>query len=71
MKMCKTKSKSKMKSKVEMQGKIGQLQILVDSELEASRVRGEWPSGLYRLRRVTEVKLDRVRSDSGWVTSEA
>ena len=33
--------------------------------------RGEWPSGLYSLRQVTEVKLGRVRSDSGWVTSEA
>ena len=30
----------------------------------------EWPSGLYSLRQVTEVKLDRVRSDFGWVTSE-
>ena len=26
--------------------------------------RGEWPSGLYSLRQVTEVKLGRVRSDS-------
>ena len=33
--------------------------------------RGEWPSGLYSLRQVTEVKLGRVRSNSGWVTSEA
>ena len=32
--------------------------------------RGEWPSGLYSLRQVTEVKLGRVRSDFGWVTSE-
>ena len=32
---------------------------------------GEWPSGLYSLRQVTEVKLGRVRSDFGWVTSEA
>ena len=32
--------------------------------------RGEWPSGLNSLRQVTEVKLGRVRSDSGWVTSE-
>ena len=31
---------------------------------------GEWPSGLYSLRQVTEVKLGRVRSDSGWVTTE-
>ena len=30
----------------------------------------EWPSGLYILRQVTEVKLGRVRSDSGWVTTE-
>ena len=34
-------------------------------------MRGEWPSGLYSLRQVTEVKLGRVRSDFGWVTSEA
>ena len=33
-------------------------------------MRGEWPSGLYSLRKVTEVKLGRVRSDFGWVTSE-
>ena len=33
--------------------------------------RGEWPSGLYSLRQVTEVKLGRVRSNSEWVTSEA
>ena len=32
--------------------------------------RGEWPSGLHSLRQVTEVKLGRVRSDAGWVTSE-
>ena len=31
----------------------------------------EWPSGLYNLRQVTEVKLGRVRSDSGWVTTKA
>ena len=35
-----------------------------------SQVRGEWPSGLYSLRQVTEVKLGLVRSDFGWVTSE-
>ena len=29
---------------------------------------GEWPSGLYSLLQVTEVKLGRVRSDAGWVT---
>ena len=33
--------------------------------------RGEWPSGLYSLRQVTEVKLGRVRLNSGWLTSEA
>ena len=32
---------------------------------------GEWPSGLNSLRQVTEVKLGRVRSDFGWVTTEA
>ena len=33
-------------------------------------LQGEWLSGLYSLRQVTEVKLGRVRSDFGWVTSE-
>ena len=33
--------------------------------------RGELQSGLCSLRQVTEVKLGRVRSNSGWVTSEA
>ena len=33
--------------------------------------RGEWPSGLNSFRQVTQVKLGRVRSNSGWVTSEA
>ena len=32
---------------------------------------GEWPSGLDSFRQVTEVKLGRVSSNSGWVTSEA
>ena len=34
-------------------------------------LRGEWLSALYSLRQVTEVKLGRMRSDSGWVTLEA
>ena len=34
-------------------------------------LRGEWPSGLYSLRQVTEIKLGRVRSDFEWATSEA
>ena len=34
-------------------------------------LRGERPSGVYTLRQVTEVKLGGVRSNSGWVTSEA
>ena len=34
-------------------------------------LRGESPNGLYSLRQVTEVKLGRVRSDSGWVNLEA
>ena len=38
--------------------------------LPFKELRGEWPSGLYSLHQVTEVKLGRVRSDSGWVTSE-
>ena len=33
--------------------------------------RGEWPNALYSLRQVTKVKLDRARSNSGWVASEA
>ena len=33
--------------------------------------RGEWPSGLYSLCQVTEVKFGRVRSDFAWVTTEA
>ena len=32
---------------------------------------GDWPSGLNSSRQVTEVKLGRMRSNSGWVTSEA
>ena len=36
-----------------------------------SSSRGEWPSGLYSFRQVTEVKLGRVRSDFGWMTSVA
>ena len=36
-----------------------------------SDLREEWTSGSYILRQVTEVKLGRVRSNSGWVTSEA
>ena len=39
--------------------------------LLSTQLRGEWPSGLYSLRQVTEVKLGRVRSDFGWVTTEA
>ena len=31
----------------------------------------EWPSGLYSFRQVTEVKLGRIGSNSGWVTLEA
>ena len=34
-------------------------------------IESEWPSGLYSLRQVTEVKLGRARSDFGWVTTEA
>ena len=50
--------------------------FLLSSEFLMASVRllliwDEWPSGLYSLRQVTEVKLGRVRSNSGWVTSEA
>ena len=41
------------------------------SALIISSRRGEWPSSLYSLRQVTELKLGQVRSNSGWVTSEA
>ena len=41
------------------------------STLYNSRLRGEWPSGLNSSRQVTEVKLGRLNSNSGWVTSEA
>ena len=34
-------------------------------KLQIRLTRGEWPSGLYSLRQVTEVKLGRVRSDFG------
>ena len=34
-------------------------------------LRDEWPSGLETFSHVTEVKLGRVWSNSGWVTSEA
>ena len=40
-------------------------------DLPSSPMRGEWPSGLYSPRQVTEVKLGQVRSNSGWVTSKA
>ena len=40
---------------------------ILDEEL----LRGEWPSGLNSFRQMNEVKLGRVRSNSGWVTSEA
>ena len=53
------------------------LTILTLSQLSANLLsviqtvlRGEWASGLYSLRQVTEVKLGRVRSDFGWVTSK-
>ena len=39
--------------------------------LSLASLRDEWPSGLYSVRQVTEVKLGVVRSDSGWMTSEA
>ena len=39
--------------------------------LPINKMRGERQSGLYSLRQVTEVKLGRVRSHAGWVTSEA
>ena len=48
------------------------LALLLSSLLQRiSTLQGEWPSGLYSLSQVTEVKFGRVRSNSGWVTSEA
>ena len=41
------------------------------SHFTEQSIRDEWPSGLNSFCQVTEVKLGRVRSDSGWVTSEA
>ena len=32
---------------------------------------GEWPSGLNSFRQITEAKLGRMRSNSGWATLEA
>ena len=40
-------------------------------ELGDLALRGEWQSGLNSVRQVTEVKLGRVRSNSGYGTSEA
>ena len=53
-----------------MQSRIGNMICLVNSFFALCNC-GAWPSGLYSLRQVTEVKLGGVRSDSGWVTSEA
>ena len=41
------------------------------TETVGDALRGEWPNDLYSLRQVAEVKLGRVRSDFGWVTTEA
>ena len=45
--------------------------IQICNQSSNTPLQGEWPSGLYCLRQVTEVKLGQVRSNSGWVTSEA
>ena len=37
---------------------------------QQDKVGGEWPSSLFSFRQITEVKLGRVKSHSGWVTSE-
>ena len=48
------------------------IRIIQQFRSPSDDLRGEWPSGLYSLRQVTEeVKLGRVRSDFGWMTSEA
>ena len=48
------------------------LMIVIDGSFEflSEGLRCEWLSGLYSLRQMTEVKLGRVRSNFGWVTSE-
>ena len=51
-------------------GTLARLARLAHNLADSLFTRGEWPSGLYSLRQVTEVKLGRVRSDFGWVTSE-
>ena len=38
---------------------------------ESISLRSEWPSGLYSLRQVTEVKLGRLRPNYQWATSKA
>ena len=45
--------------------------FLVAKFVYAAIMRDEWLSGINSFRQVTEVKLSRVRSDSGLVTSGA
>ena len=42
-------------------------QDIVKLRYAETGLRSEWPSGLKSFRQVPEVKLGRVRSDSGWV----
>ena len=44
--------------------------IFVKNDFERNFVRGEWPSGSYNLRQVTEARLGRVMSNSGWVSPD-
>ena len=45
--------------------------VFISSFLFFIYLRGEWPNASNSVRLVTEVNLGRVRSNSGWVTSEA
>ena len=49
----------------------GNSKQVTNGESSTNTPKGEWPSGLYSLHQVTDIKLGRVRSYSGWLTSEA
>ena len=56
---------------VEIENKLQQHIIVTSQPRPNNAVSYEWPSGLNSSRQVTEVMLGRVRSNFGWVTSEA
>ena len=47
------------------------MSVLRETNGQDQKLRGEWSSCLCSFRQVTEVKLSRVRSNSGRVTSDA